>query len=239
MIPSLLAISTWVRSVSFLSRRKESASRRAESTAHNACAMAYAHMHNQWPPMPGASERRVSSLASLIGAHVLVPVVDRKPPSVTRLVTPLARSGATPTARFEQQVFNFLLAHRHRLGIADVFFCRNLVIDGLLRLHDGRFVLLEAKYRRNWSLACRAEWQIRQFLQTPTGHDYRARHAIVVFEQFSGDWAHPMAGVECGWRNWFRDYYWAKDRCPIHISLVRFSQGGLFTPPHTVVRTHD
>ncbi len=180
----------------------------------------------------------MTSLAHLIEATVFPSIAERRPPRMTRLVRPLEfRPLAKPTAEFERRCFNFLHAHRGVFGIAEIFLCKNLVIDGLVRLQDGRFILVEVKYRLNWSLACRTEWQFRQFQQTPTGHDYPARHAIVVFEEFSADWAKPVGGIESGWRNWYRDYYWPRDRRSIRLSLVRFSGGRLLTAPPTVVRT--
>jgi hypothetical protein len=50
---------------------------------------------------------------------------------------------------FEIAVFNFLLAHKQPLGISAVWRCRNVRVDGLLDLDDGRRMALKIKYAMN------------------------------------------------------------------------------------------
>jgi hypothetical protein len=87
-------------------------------------------------------------------------------PTVRALDAPIAPKGNAATA-FEIAVFNALLCERSTLGIKQVNRCRNVRIDGLLDLEDGRRLAVEIKYRMNWEKACQACAQIIWFKNYP------------------------------------------------------------------------
>src|SRR5215218_4921999 len=62
-------------------------------------------------------------------------------------------------AAYEIEVFNFLLAEKEHLGIAQVERAKNFRVDGVLTLADSQKVAVEIKYRMDWEKACQAESQ--------------------------------------------------------------------------------
>ena len=127
-----------------------------------------------------------------------------------------------------------LVANRKRLGIARVLRGRACVVDGALLLDDGRYVVIEIKYRMGWLKACQAGWQLSQFAGSRLGRQYRPRAGIVFFEEFSADWARLRGAVESGWLQGC-DYHATDPGHPkIPIHLVRF-QRGRFQPVATMI----
>ena len=163
-------------------------------------------------------------LADLIDADVQCPPTQRRTGEVVKLLP----GGVLPPAhdapsRFARRVFGFLVTRKRELGIAQVLWFKNQLVDGALVLSDGRTVFLEIKYRLGWLKACQAEWQVRTFRRSVKGRPYRAASGIVVFEAFQGDWTDKLGDDERGWRNWYRDHCGADFR----IVLVRFKAGRL------------
>jgi hypothetical protein len=92
----------------------------------------------------------VESLADLLDRGQLSPEHARvNSPTVTALSNALEANGNAATA-YEREVFNALLRDRSMVGIKHVNLCRNVRIDGVLELEDGRRLALEVKYRMNW-----------------------------------------------------------------------------------------
>jgi len=116
-----------------------------------------------------------------------------------------ARRGASAPARFERQVIRYLRKHGHRHGIVDVKELRNVLVDGTVVLKTGRRLIIEIKYRMGWATACVADCQVDAFLRLPTGRRRRASGALVIFEEFNGDWARRRKGskTENGWFHWY------------------------------------
>ena len=110
------------------------------------------------------------------------------------------------------------------LGIKQVNQCRNVRIDGLLELKDGRKLALEIKYRMNWPKACQACAQISWFKNYPPTKQYELAGGVVVFENFSGDWADrkPKWLLENGWNYWLTDHQYAEG---LPVRLLRFRDG--------------
>src|SRR4051812_41738442 len=75
--------------------------------------------------------------------------------------------GATAPAAYESEVFNELLDQSHALGIARIWRCNGIRIDGLLELSTGSLLGLEVKYRMNWMKACQSNHQMRWFRSHP------------------------------------------------------------------------
>jgi hypothetical protein len=75
--------------------------------------------------------------------------------------------------------------------------------------------------------ACQAEWQIRHFLRA--GNEEKPLHwrgGIVVFEEFSADWARRIGSraLENGWNHW---YLLHADLDGVRVDLLRFRRGKL------------
>lgn len=128
------------------------------------------------------------------------------------------------TKVYEIEVFNALLRDRSALGIRQVNQCRNVRIDGLLELDDGRRLALEIKYRMNWPKACQALAQVSWFKNNPATKKYGLSGAVVVFEEFTGDWVRrkPKWLLENGWNFWLTDH---KEIEGLPTRLLRFRNG--------------
>ena len=148
-------------------------------------------------------------LADTFGATVEPEPALVVKPSLVRLDGPLAATaGTTSPASYETSVFNFLYARKHELGVRDVWKCRAVRIDGLLDLDDGQRVMLEVKYRMNWEKACQACAQFSWFFRHPEAQSPSPTGALVVFEEFTADWARrsPTRLLEEGWNYWYTDH---------------------------------
>jgi hypothetical protein len=100
----------------------------------------------------------------------------------------------------------------------------NVLVDGTLVLKNRRCLVVEAKYRMSWLKACQAGWQVGGFLQLPEGRRCRASGALIVFEEFSGDWARRRKGekIENGWFQWYTGHARLPSRPRFRLDLVRF-----------------
>ena len=127
-------------------------------------------------------------------------------------------------AAYEIDVFNFLLAHKESLGISELSRFRALLVDGELRLSDGRRLALEIKYRMNWTKACQAGWQFSQFLKTREAKERPVDGGLVFFEEFSGDWASKSRNrlLEVGWSRWYGGHSQVER---LRIDLLRLRNG--------------
>lgn len=166
----------------------------------------------------------MDSLAELLDRGQLSPEHARvNSPTVTALSNTLEPAGSAATA-YEREVFNALLRNRSMLGIKQVNKCRNVRIDGLLELEDGRKLALEIKYRMNWPKACQACAQISWFKNYPPTKQYDLAGGVVVFEEFSSDWARhkPKWLLENGWNYWLTDHQYAEG---LPVRLLRFRDG--------------
>lgn len=144
-------------------------------------------------------------------------------PKVVALSGPMEANG-NPAAAYETSVFNALLRGRSTLGIKTVNQCRNVRVDGLLELDDGRLLALEIKYRMNWPKACQACAQIIWFKSYPPTMQYALAGGVVVFEEFSGDWARrkPKWVLENGWNYWLTDHQTVEG---LPVRLLKFRDG--------------
>lgn len=138
------------------------------------------------------------------------------------------RGGGAPD-RFERQVFRYLRTRGRQHGVATVAKLGNLLVDGTLTLKNRRCLVVEAKYRMGWLKACQAGWQVGKFMRGPEGRRCRATGAVVIFEQFSGDWARRGRGrsTENGWFHWYAGHAQLPGRRGFRLDLVRFRRGRL------------
>lgn len=159
-------------------------------------------------------------LATLIGREPSPEDARVNTPTVQAIDAPLAPKGNAATV-FEIAVFNALLRERSILGIKQVSRCRNVRIDGLLELDGGQRLAVEVKYRMNWEKACQACAQVIWFNNYPPTKQYRLDAAIVVFEEFTGDWARRKSSwlLENGWNYWLTDH---READGVPVRLVRF-----------------
>jgi hypothetical protein len=88
----------------------------------------------------------------------------------------------------------------------------------------------------NWERACQAEWQFRQYLKRIAPDPSRVSGAIVIFQEFSGDWKKPTSSSqnEWGWETWYLHHHDVEGK-PLH--LVMFADAGLQGYPATVGQT--
>jgi hypothetical protein len=110
---------------------------------------------------------------------------------------------------YEVEVFNHLLQNKDALGIQSVWKFTNLFLDGAIALSDKRRLAVEVKLRMNWLKACQAEWQFRNFLKrTNEAKTNRVDGALIVFEEFSGDWNKKSGKAKnlWGWEGWYLYY---------------------------------
>lgn len=152
-------------------------------------------------------------------------------PSFQLIQSPrLLRGTESPPATFEVEVFNFVFANRERLGVSSITRCRNVRVDGLIDLADGQRLALEVKYRMNWEKACQACSQFSWFVKRADAVERPVDGAIVVFRDFSADWARrsPSRLLENGWNYWYTDHHEVEGR---PCNLVRLRDGTLESFP--------
>jgi hypothetical protein len=137
-------------------------------------------------------------------------------------------------AAYEIEVFNFLLAQKEPLGVAQVERAKNFRVDGAITLAAGYKLAIEIKYRMDWQKACQAEAQFRWFLGHTTDD---VAGGIVFFEQFAQDWVRRPSTrrLENGWTFWYSEHSEVEGR-PLH--LVRLRNGELQTLPLALAAAH-
>ena len=110
-------------------------------------------------------------------------------------------------AKFEKRVFIHLYENRERYGIEKIYIFKNMVVDGALRLDNGKIILLEAKFKLNWFKVCNARVEFQRFLKEERVQKYFTEHiskkspegALIIFDSFSGDW------IGKGWSNFYEE----------------------------------
>ena len=167
----------------------------------------------------------MESLADLFARTIAPEPARTNSPAARRIEAPIPGTGAETAPRaFEIDVLNFLLAQKQPLGITDLWQCRNVRIDALLDLDDGRRVALEIKYRMNWEKACQACSQLAWYRNRVEAKEKPVSGGLVVFEAFTGDWARrkPNWLLENGWSFWYADHH---DVDGLRVDLVRLRDG--------------
>jgi hypothetical protein len=148
-------------------------------------------------------------------------------PAAHPIDVPVVAIGTEKEAHaYEITVFNFLLAHKEKLGISALWRCRNVRVDGLIDLVDGRRVALEIKYRMNWEKACQACAQFGWYRTHVEAKEKPLTSGLVVFETFTGDWARrkPKWLLENGWSFFYMDH---REVEGLRVDLVRLRDGTL------------
>jgi hypothetical protein len=173
----------------------------------------------------------VESIADLIGRTIGPEPGRTNSPIARRIEAPLPLQGTEsgPHA-FEIEVFNYLLANNQALGASDVWRCRNVRIDGLIDLVDGRRVAVEIKYRMNWEKACQACAQFGWYRTHVEANEKPLTSGLVIFEEFSRDWARrkPKWALESGWSFFYMDHHEVEG---LRVDLLRFRYGKLESFP--------
>ena len=176
----------------------------------------------------------MESLADLISRDISPEPGRVNSPTAHPIDAPILADGTeTEPHAFEIAVFNFLLAHKEALGVKAVWRCRNVRIDGLVDLDDGRRVALEIKYRMNWEKACQACAQFGWYRTRVEANEKPLSSGLVVFEAFSGDWARrkPHWLLENGWSFFYMDH---REVEGLRVDLVRLRDGMLESFPRAL-----
>jgi hypothetical protein len=174
-----------------------------------------------WVARTATDKARVPTVANLIDRTIVPKERNAKRPETVVLLGPSdVAIRSTEPGRFEQAVLNFFVTQRKQLGLRTVSHFYNQLIDGELVLADGRRLALEVKYKMNWPRACQADWQIERFLVREREVEYAA--GLVVFSEFSADWARSWQSHERGWRYWYLDHSWVMGN-RYRVDLVRFN----------------
>jgi hypothetical protein len=127
-------------------------------------------------------------------------------------------------ATFETAAFNFLLEHRQALGVATIWRCKNVRIDGMIELDDGSRLGIEVKYAMNWEKACQACAQIALYQERFPG-DLQLDGGLVVFDHFTNDWARKKrkdSPIESGWSHWYSEH---QEVGKLRVDLARLRDG--------------
>jgi hypothetical protein len=172
----------------------------------------------------------MATLSEMIGRHITPEAKDTNKPRVDSLSAPIHGKGEKPHARYEAEVFNFLLTNKELLGIKSVLKFTALIVDGAVELMDGKRLTVEIKFRMNWGKACQAEWQFRTFLKRAARRPFPVDGGLVFFEEFSGDW-NRKAGcrlMENGWSHWYRGH---SEVDGLRLDLLRLRAGDLKSFP--------
>lgn len=149
----------------------------------------------------------MTTLSEMIGRRIILEPKKRNKAKSETLSAPILAKSGKPHDKYEAAVFNFLLDYREVLGIKSVSKYTALLVDGAVELIDGRRLTIEIKFRMNWTKACQAEYQFRNFLKRHA-HAHPATGGIVFFEEFSGDWnKQPKCRhLKNGWIHWYRSH---------------------------------
>jgi hypothetical protein len=138
---------------------------------------------------------------------------------------------------FERSSLNyfFLSEHKKNLGIKDVYQLKASRVDGLLELDTGQIVLLEIKYALGWLKCCQARIQFQWFMKKRVYEQFSIRkpeNALIVFHNFSGDWARTKNGdKEIGWDNFYNEENDLKDLNEnlVKIDVLQLKSDEFFT----------
>jgi len=163
-------------------------------------------------------------------------IIDRKinpewvpKPQSPRLIEVTESLPDPPSKRadlvFEKTVFNYILENKQSLGVSNVYQLRAARTDGLLKLDTGQMVLLEIKYALGWVKCCQARIQFESFIKLNIYgkiHIDKPENALILFNQFSRDWARMgKYNRQKGWYNFYDEQnYLSDDSLNIHIAQL-------------------
>ena len=139
-------------------------------------------------------------------------------------------------AKFEKQVSNFLYENKDELGILNVFALENMLVDSVIELKDGQFILVECKLALNWHNACNARVEIQRFIAEKLykPHNLKApRQGFILFKKFSGDWERTASRKnENGWNFFYEEEYpLRKAGVGIPLDIIQFKGNGELVNP--------
>lgn len=190
-------------------------------------------------PGPYCADQGMETLSDLINSEIAPEPGQTNSPATHRVEVPMPLNGTEkPPRAFEIAVFKFFLAQRKPLGISDVWRCRNVRIDGLLDLDDGRRIGLEIKYRMNWEKACQACSQFSWYRNRVETEENPLSGGLVVFEEFNTDWARskPAWLLQNGWSYWYMDHHEVEG---LRVDFVRLRDGTLESFPSALAAARE
>lgn len=163
------------------------------------------------------------TIAELIARKIVPEDKGLHQPRVESLTGPITPRSEKPHDQFEAAVFSYLWQNQKQLGIKQVLKFTARLVDGCVVLADGTQLAVEVKYRMNWEKACQAEYEFRQFMKRCPNEAKDVSGALVLFEEFSGDWKRKAdcREFENGWSNWYRNHSLIEGR---RLDLLRLSQ---------------
>jgi hypothetical protein len=167
----------------------------------------------------------MTMLSEMIGLRIIPETKKRNKAMSETLSAPIRAKSEKPHDKYEAAVFNFLLNNREVLGIKSVSKYTALLVDGAVELIDGRRLTIEIKFRMNWTKACQAEYQFRNFLKRHA-YAHPATGGIVFFEEFSGDWDRQpkCRHWKNGWNHWYQSH---SEVDGFHVDLLRLQKDKL------------
>jgi hypothetical protein len=167
----------------------------------------------------------ITELTNRVISPTRRPQREPKREVLTERIRPGSRIARSST--YEIEVFNHFWGCREDLSIRQIVRFRNRLLEGEITLSDGRRLLLEIKLRMGWLKACQAEYQVRSYLRRYNADNKPVDGAIVVFEEFSGDWNKKKGEAKnlWGWEAWYLHHAYGIDG--IRMDLLRLRNGEL------------
>lgn len=136
---------------------------------------------------------------------------------------------------FEKTIFNYFCENRFSLGITEVYALENMLVDGAVRLKDGRLILIECKYILNWKNECNARVEIQEFCcekLIPEMSD--PSRALIVFKEFGGDWKTKAVSRKHvdGWTKFYEEENTMRGayKFLLPIDIAQLTDKGLINP---------
>lgn len=146
------------------------------------------------------------------------------------------------TKEFENWVLVYLFDNAKRLGIEKIYHLENMRVDGLLKLDNGKTILLETKFALNWKTASNAKVELQLFFEG----DYKGKpfreyipenlpeEALIIFNHFTGDWRRGANNRKRlnGWNFFYEDEEILGGKFPIvPIHIAQLTEGILKGAP--------
>lgn len=146
--------------------------------------------------------------------------------------------------KFEKRVFIHLFEKRDDLGIKKIYELQNMRVDGLLRLDNGKIVLLEIKYALNWQTCSNARVEVQTFIEDACIQEEFHKHipkkqlegALIIFRHFSGDWQRRTVNPkrENGWNFFYEEEEILRKKFPtMPMDIAQLTEDGLKGAPQT------
>lgn len=132
------------------------------------------------------------------------------------------------TKQFENEVFLYLYENRNDLGIEEVCALKNMLVDGLLKLRNGKVILLEIKYALSWLPCCNARVEFQGFIAQRfyqrIPEKQQPEKALIIFHHFSRPWQRRPGG----WSFFYEEEENLRNKFPtISVDIAQLTDSGL------------